>query len=117
MMGAPIWPDGLTAYKRSPEFTEGSIPAALMRDHATKEGVWARLHVLEGQLRFIDQEGGAELMLGPGVHEVIFPCRLHRVAPVNTLRFFVEFCRKTEDVAANPGIDADLAFPHRGAKA
>ena len=115
MKDSPIWPEGLTAYKRTPEFNEARTPAALTRDHATKEGVWGRLHVLEGRLRFIDQEGGGETVLAPGIHEVIFPGRLHHIARMGALRFFIEFCRKAEDVAANPGIDAKLAFPHRGA--
>lgn len=113
MSTLPPWPAGLTGYKRTPEFNEATVPAALLRDHATKDGVWARLHVLEGRLRFVDQEGGGEVVLDPAVHEVIFPGRLHHVAPVGPVRFFVEFCRHAEEGAADPGAGGDPALPHR----
>lgn len=103
------WPADVAAYSRSPDFTEGTIPAALLRDHATKAGVWARLHVLEGSLRFVDQENGAEVLLRPGIHDCILPGRLHHVAPAGPVRFFVEFCRRRDDSA----IDESEAFPHR----
>ena len=56
--------------------------------------------------------GGTELTLSPGVHEVIFPGRLHRVAPIGNVRFLVEFCRPPE-AGVDPAADADQTFPHR----
>lgn len=101
MSKLPFWPSGLTGYKNTPEFTEITVPDALLRDHATKQGVWARLHVIEGRLLFVDQEGAGEFTLETGQHEIIFPERLHHVAPLGQVRFFVEFCRlsvvKTSD--------------------
>lgn len=113
MSDLPAWPSDLAAYKRTPEFSETTVPAALLRNHATKNGVWARLHVLDGRLRFVDQEGAGELILDPGVHDVIFPGRLHHVAPIGQVRFFVEFYRLSEEAAADPDADAGSAFPHR----
>ena len=37
------WPDGLVAYRRTPEFDETTTPAGLKSEHATKRGVWARI--------------------------------------------------------------------------
>ena len=54
-----IWPDGLLAYKRTPEFTEASVPAGLLRRHSTKPGVRACLHVEAGRA------------LGADPHEII----------------------------------------------
>ena len=34
------FPEGLTAYKRTPEFTEQNIPKGLLNNHATKIGTW-----------------------------------------------------------------------------
>jgi tellurite resistance-related uncharacterized protein len=31
-------PEGVTSYKRTPTFTEETIPAGLLNDHQTKEG-------------------------------------------------------------------------------
>jgi hypothetical protein len=33
-------PPGLTAYRRTPVFTETTLPAALRQRHRTKAGVW-----------------------------------------------------------------------------
>lgn len=85
------WPEGLVAYRRSPEFTENTIPAGLLKAHATKPGVWAKLHVLAGSLRFRDLEGGEDLILSEGVHSRIFPAATHEVEPCGAVRFFVEF--------------------------
>lgn len=113
MKEKPIWPEGLTGYKRTPEFTENKIPAALLRDHATRDGVWGRIHILEGSLGFVDQVDGSRVSLAPGVHACIFPGRLHHVALEGVVRFCVEFCRAEQELAQNPSIDADVALPHR----
>lgn len=88
-----IWPDGLEAYKRTSEFTEASVPAALLQRHSTKAGVWARLHVVEGALIFRDLETGRQNRLAAGVHPLIHPQQDHEVEPIGKVRFFVEFCR------------------------
>lgn len=85
------WTEGLIAYKRTPLFDAGTCPKALMRAHSTKAGVWAKLHVLDGRLLFRDIEAGTEELIGPGVHPLIFPERLHEVEPLEEVRFFVEF--------------------------
>lgn len=87
------WPDNLSGYKRTPEFTEITVPNALLRAHATKDNTWARLHVLEGKLRFHDEITDQEMVLSIGVHPCIFPGRVHHVTPDGAVRFFVEFCR------------------------
>lgn len=87
------WPTGLQPYKRTPEFTETSIPLGLLRAHATKAGTWAQLHVLEGRLRFRELVRDRVFDLGPGIHPVIRPEEQHEVAPLGPVRFFVEFCR------------------------
>lgn len=87
----PNWPEGLVAYKRTAEFTGQTCPKALQQPHSTKAGVWARLHVVEGSIRFRDLVSGAEQHLGEGAHPVIFPQRLHEVELTGDVRFFVEF--------------------------
>lgn len=39
-------PPGAQAYKRTPVFTQDTVPAGLLRDHVTREGTWALIHVL-----------------------------------------------------------------------
>lgn len=93
----PPWPEGLVPYRRTPEFTQTTIPAGLTRAHATRAGTWARILVLEGELLFRDLPSGAEMRLGPGLHPLIHPARLHEVAPLGPVRFLVEFCGPAPD--------------------
>ncbi len=87
-------PEGATAYKRTPDFDQASIPAALKKDHSTKAGVWGLIHVLEGSLRYIVEPPLArEQVLGPGAPGVVVPEVLHHVVPEGDVRFFVEFHR------------------------
>ncbi len=88
-------PDGVAAYKRTPEFDEGSIPAGLLKDHSTKPGVWGVIHVLAGQLRYVIEPPLArELVLDAQAPGIVVPEVLHRVTPIGAVRFFVEFFRR-----------------------
>lgn len=90
------WPKGLVAYKRTPEFTEKTVPAGLLRAHSTKADVWAKIHVLSGSLVFRDLADGTKHVLPVGVHAIIYPEKEHEVAVHESTRFFVEFHRYTE---------------------
>lgn len=35
-------PVNVSPYKRTPEFTEESVPTGLLNDHTTKDGVWGK---------------------------------------------------------------------------
>ena len=39
-------PAEVQAYRRTPEFTEATVPPALLKAHTTKDGTWALIHVL-----------------------------------------------------------------------
>jgi tellurite resistance-related uncharacterized protein len=87
-------PPDVSAYKRTPEFTRETIPAGLLKSHSTKEGVWGKIVVLEGRLRYrILEPTLEELELGPGSPGVVEPTIKHEVAPVGAVRFYVEFFR------------------------
>jgi tellurite resistance-related uncharacterized protein len=87
-------PPGVSAYKRTPEFTRDTIPAGLLKSHSTKEGVWGKIVVLEGRLRYrILEPRLEELELGPESAGVVEPTIKHEVAPVGAVRFYVEFFR------------------------
>lgn len=89
-----MWPGDLVAYKQTPEFTEDTVPAGLLRDHRTKPGVWARILVLEGALHYqVDSMGIAET-LTPQQPGKVFPEVPHHVRPLGKVRFRVEFLRR-----------------------
>jgi tellurite resistance-related uncharacterized protein len=81
-------PDGLAFYRRTPEFMSGTIPAALLRDHNTKPGVWGLIHVTEGELRYCvtDPRRRPDMrLLSPGEPAGVDPpsCRTKRSGPVS----------------------------------
>ena len=86
-------PPGLTLQRTTDEFTPSTVPAGLQRAHRVARNVWGRLRVIEGQLRFVWEEPGADqpLDLDSGDSVVIPPDTLHRVEPGPVCRFVVEF--------------------------
>lgn len=87
-------PNNVAPYKRTATFTEATLPDALRRDHATKAGVWGLIHVETGSLRYEISDTGETVELGPAdPPAVIEPEVRHRVTPVGTVSFYVEFHR------------------------
>ena len=88
-------PTDVEAYRETPEFTQETVPGALLRRHQTKAGVWGRIRVLEGTLRYrILEPALEEHVLEPGRDGVVEPEVPHEVEPLGAVRFRVEFLRK-----------------------
>lgn len=89
-----ILPASLTSYKKTPEFTEETIPAGLLKAHQTKEGTWGKINVTEGQLYYrILEPDFEEVLLSSEKFGVVEPTVLHEVEPKGKVRFHVEFYR------------------------
>ena len=89
-------PPNVAAYRRTKEFSEATLPAALRRSHVTKPGIWGRICVLEGSLRYrILEPRPEEHLLSPGQPGVVEPEIPHEVEPLGEVRFFVEFLRSS----------------------
>lgn len=89
-------PTDVSAYRRTDTFTEETVPAALLRSHSTKDGVWGLIHVLDGRLayRICDERRPAQqTVLEPGAPGVVEPTIRHEVEPLGPVQFFVEFHR------------------------
>jgi tellurite resistance-related uncharacterized protein len=87
-------PTDVAPYQRTREFTESTIPDALRRRHTTKPGVWGRIQVLEGELRYrILEPVLEEHTLTAERHGIVEPQVPHEVEPLGRVRFFVEFLR------------------------
>lgn len=84
-------PSGLEPYRRTPVFDQDTLPAGLGREHRTKPGVWALIHVVEGRLLYRILAPREERVLSPGVPGVVVPEQPHEVEPLGAVRFFVEF--------------------------
>ena len=87
-------PENYLPYKRTPEFTETSVPDGLLRSHTTKEGVWGKIVVLEGLLLYrVLEPAIEENLLDPTRFGVVEPTVRHEVEPRGAVRFYVEFYR------------------------
>ena len=88
-------PASVASYKRTPEFTEDSIPKGLLKAHNTKPGVWGKIVILEGELRYqINEPEEAIFTLSRSCAGVVEPEVLHEVSPIGSVRFYVEFYRQ-----------------------
>lgn len=84
-------PEHFVPYKQTAEFTAATLPAALRQDHATKAGVWARIVVAEGRLRYHVDPLHRSFELAPGTVGIVVPAVRHHVEPIGAVRFHVEF--------------------------
>ncbi len=90
-----VLPWDLVEYKRTPEFSELSVPSALLGSHSTKEGTWGKIVVLEGKLIYrILEPDAEELELDPWHPGVIEPAIRHEIEIHAAARFYVQFYRK-----------------------
>ncbi|MVO16203.1 DUF1971 domain-containing protein [Parasedimentitalea huanghaiensis] len=85
-------PANAVKYSESPLFTQDTIPEALRRDHNTKPGVWGQIVVSEGTLNYLRENLPAQ-QIPAGQTAVIWPQELHKVAPIGSVAFKVEFYR------------------------
>lgn len=87
-------------YKVTPLFTAARVPAGLLKDHSTKRGVWGRILVVEGRLRYHVSRLEQDFELSPGTEGVIPPEDLHYVEPLTPDTVFkVQFLRVPDEGA------------------
>ncbi|KEQ16819.1 hypothetical protein GZ78_19300 [Endozoicomonas numazuensis] len=85
-------PDHVMAYKKTPVFTQGSMPPGLLKTHKTKQGVWGVLSVLEGSVVFCpEQEDAKKIKLSAGDQWVIQPDQEHHLELDGLVSCYVEF--------------------------
>jgi len=87
-------PPTAVPYFRSVEFTEHSVPEPLLRDHVTKSGVWARITVTSGRVKYqILGQPGLSAVLTPRLAGIVEPGVRHRLEIDGPARFYIEFLR------------------------
>ena len=93
-------PAGHCEYKRTASFTQATVPAALRSRHTTKPGVWARIQVVSGALRYRLFAPFDEVeLLEAGAAGVVLPEVEHQVETVGPVEFFVAFYRRPDSAA------------------
>lgn len=89
-------PLDVTAYRKTPVFTQETIPQGLLHRHTTKEGSWGKISVISGQLRYrILTDIPEEYTLTSDSSGIIEPQIPHEVEPLGATEFYVEFYRKS----------------------
>lgn len=99
----PTIPADFAPARRTPDFTEATVPEKLLGPHSTAAGVWALIHVVAGRLlyRVLDPDALSEVLLEAGTAPgVIVPQQLHCVEPQGPVVFHVEFYRAAETLAS-----------------
>ncbi len=86
------WPEGLTEFRRTPEYTGETMPEGLRKDHATKEGVWGKINVIEGEVIYRPEIGGP-VRLDPSRPGIVVPEMKHSLERIGDVRFVVVFYR------------------------
>lgn len=87
-------PTNVEKYAESPEFTEKNVPAKLTSIHNTKAGVWGRLCILDGRLKYIIPGPPLKAcIIESGQTGIIRPEEPHRVEIIGFVRFKIEFCK------------------------
>jgi len=106
-------PEGLTHDRTTAEWDEESVPRAIRRDHRVASGVWGRVRVLEGSIRFQFADGlggevGDDGLLNTTQVQPIPPGRPHHLEVVGPVRVVVDFLVMPPD-------GTDLGQPSRPA--
>jgi tellurite resistance-related uncharacterized protein len=88
-------PADLELVRTTEVFDNDSVPAGLLRAHQVAEGVWGRLVVHTGRVRFVFEDlPERPIELGTGQDQVIPPLRLHHLELDEPATFAVEFYRR-----------------------
>ena len=94
-------PPGCELVRTTPEFDETTVPAGLLASHRVAPGLWGRLVVVSGSIRFgfddttddTINDSADEWVVAAGERQVIPPERVHHVRVDGPVRFAVEFHR------------------------
>ena len=89
-------PSGLAPAGNSLEFTDRTIPDALLQEHALAPGRWGVLNVIEGSLRFVDLEKGEERTVAAPGRITINPEAPHFLSVDGEVRCRIDFFREVE---------------------
>ncbi|GGE29756.1 SAM-dependent methyltransferase TehB [Streptococcus himalayensis] len=93
----------LVLYKRMPNWTADTLPAAVRRQHNTKPGTWAHLQIVKGSLAFYELTEQGEVTakhIFTADSEIPFvkPGAWHRVEPLtDDLECYLEFHCQLKD--------------------
>jgi tellurite methyltransferase len=86
-------PKSAKSYNRTAEFNQVTVPPGLLRDHQTKAGVWGKIHVVSGAVRYTIPGINQAIVLKPERPGIVELEVAHHVEPVEDASFYMEFWR------------------------
>jgi tellurite methyltransferase len=92
-------PNHFIPYQQTPVFTDQSMPAGLKKDHLTKAGIWAKIVVVEGKLRYCIAPLDVKMELSEDRPGIVVPEVPHLVEPMGPVQFFLVFYRSPDCAA------------------
>ena len=88
-------PEALRVVRTAGVWDERTMPAGLRRAHRLGDGVWGRLRMQHGRLRFRARtEPALDLVIGAGGTQAIPPGVEHDVEPQGSVGFSLEFLQR-----------------------
>lgn len=91
----PKIPDGMTLVETSPVYQRSDMPSEWQGGFSTEPGVWARVVVKEGMLRFVIEPGvpaSRGFLLDKGFAGVMAPDLTHSLSPaMGDVQFYIEY--------------------------
>jgi tellurite resistance-related uncharacterized protein len=106
LLGCPLCdraelPDGLRLIRSTPQWNEHTMPVGLSRAHRVAKGTWGRILVHDGKLRFIARtEPELRVVVGLGSTQAIPPEVEHKVQPIGSVSFSIDFLSVDESKSA-----------------
>lgn len=100
-------PPGLDLIRTTEQFDQTHHPAGLLRAHRVADGLWARLVVRSGRLRFVfDDDPARPVELAAGGSVAIPAGREHHVVIGPPVTFALEFYRAPERASPVTGTES-----------
>jgi tellurite resistance-related uncharacterized protein len=109
-------PEGLELVRTTDVFDNDTIPAGLLRAHRVADGVWGRLVVHAGAVRFVfEDQTDRPITVAAGDNVVIPPQRPHHVELDGPAHFLIEFHRRVDAPDLDGAESTGLQPPRTGA--
>ncbi len=92
----PQLPAKAVCYKQTPAFTDKTLPAGLQHAHTTRAGVWAKIVVASGTIRYHIETTGVVYTLSPKLPGIVVPTVPHHLEVCGPVALVIEFYRLGE---------------------
>lgn len=85
-------PEGVHAYNKK-EYTDKTTPGMMKNEHSVRLGVWGKIVVQKGEVKYEIPSQGEEHLLTPDNPGIIEPLIVHKIDPQPGTKFYLELYR------------------------